>query len=257
MTIQTLAKRHENVNVVRCVQDARFQLIGQPLSWEPSAQQRHSRFHAMHFQFFGNKGIVQLCLRFDLCHRNAKAGIFIRFLKEYEAQLDSPQHREAQNKSETKAKLRDKEETELSQQIYEMRCQVREGRDLQDSIDAGTTVLQDLTEDKKALVDKYIDSGIWDKDPDTGEDVFVSSLERQLKDLEEQLRRPAALSAVEEKKYSAGSIAITQMEKLESGDSLRTNSYRPEARMFNFSGRTEHPFYRSKRKRWYSDWSAQ
>ena len=153
-------------------------------------------------------------------------------------------HRDAQKKSE----MRDKEEVELSQQIYEMRCQVREGRDLQDSIDAGTMVLQALTEEQKALVDKYIDGGIWDTDPDTGEQVFVSSLERQLRDLEEQ-QHGSALSAVQGKKYSAGSVAVTQME---GQDSLTTKSYTVQARPFNLHCQTQHPFYRKsqKRKRW-------
>ena len=83
----------------------------------------HSRFHAYQFQLFGCKGALQCCLRFDLCHPKANGRIFTNFLEAYDQQLNSPEHKEAQKKSEK----RDRQHVRLSQQIFQIRRKLKQG----------------------------------------------------------------------------------------------------------------------------------
>ena len=199
----------------------------------------HSKFHAHQFQYFGSKGILQLCLRFDLCHPKANATIFTAFLEAYDQQLDSADHKEAQKKSEE----REREHIRLSRQIFHIRRKLKEGTRLQSLIDTSTVCYDTLSENERAMVDLCAE-GSWETTKEGTR--FVSPLEKQIKRLQEQQRSRAKVSALEKqiknlqeqqrsraKKYtSAGSAAVDQM-----GDNASGKTYRPKAKSFNLDGK--------------------
>jgi hypothetical protein len=184
----------------------------------------HSRFHAHQFQYFGSKGILQLCLRFDLCHSQANASLFTEFLKAYDQQLNSAEHQYAQKKSEE----RDEQHVRLSRQIFQIRLKLKQGTCLQSLLAEGKMLYEVMSEEQKAMVDLCA-SGYYDDK----EQRFVTSLEQQMKVLQQQ-QEPRG------KKYaSAGSAAAMLIPEtailLENNES--GNTYKPEPRSFNLLGK--------------------
>ena len=90
-------------------------------------------------------------------------------------------------------------------------------------IDTSTICYDDLSENQRAMVDLCAE-GSWKTTKEGTR--FVSSLEKQIKKLQEQQRSRA-------KKYtSAGSAAVDQM-----GDNASGKTYRPKAKSFNLDGK--------------------
>ena len=184
----------------------------------------HSRFHAHQFQYFGSKGILQLCLRFDLCRSQANASLFTDFLKAYDEQLNSAEHQYAQKKSEE----RDAEHVRLSRQIFQIRLKLKQGTCLQSLLAEGKISHEVLSEEQQEMVDLCA-SGYYDRK----EQRFVTSLEQQMKVLQLQ-QEPRG------KKYaSAGSAAALLIPgtAMLSQHNESGNTYRPELRRFNVLGK--------------------
>ena len=177
----------------------------------------HNKFHAHLFQYFGSKGIVQLCLRYDLCNAQADTTIFTQFLRAYDQQLNSDEHIAAQKKSEE----RDAQHVRLSRRIYQMRLKLKEGSRLKCLLDEGITLYQDLSDEQKETVD-MCGAGYYDDNNMR----FVSSLESQMVLLKQQQE------SCGQKYPSAGSAAAILLEGHEGG-----NAYRPERRNFNLVGK--------------------
>ena len=177
----------------------------------------HNKFHAHLFHYFGSKGIVQLCLRYDLCNAQADTTIFTQFLRAYDQQLNSDEHIAAQKKSEE----RDAQHVRLSRRIYQMRLKLKEGSRLKCLLDEGITLYQDLSDEQKETVD-MCGAGYYDDNNMR----FVSSLESQMVLLKQQQE------SCGQKYPSAGSAAAILLEGHEGG-----NAYRPERRNFNLAGK--------------------
>ena len=177
----------------------------------------HNKFHAHLFQYFGSKGIVQLCLRYDLCNAQANTSIFSQFLWAYHVQLNSPEHMAARKISEK----RDEQHVRLSRRIYQMRLRLKEGARLQCLLDEGITLYQELSDEQKETLN-MCGSGYYEFNNMR----FVSSLEHQMVLLKQQ-QEPRG-----QKYPSAGSAASILLEGHEGG-----NAYRPERRNFNLFGK--------------------
>ena len=173
----------------------------------------HSKFHAMQFQHFGSKGILQLCLRFDLCNPRTDSTMFTTFLSAYEKQLNSADHKEAQKKSEQRVDGY----VRLSKRIFEIRRKLKRGERLQHDVNTGRQRYSDLSDDEQEMVD-LVAQGHYD--PSQGK--FVSSLEKQLKRLQAE-QDPNRYT-------SAGSAAATSAQQ---GLHAKSQPYKPTPKSFN------------------------
>ena len=179
----------------------------------------------MQFHYFGNKGVLQLCLRFDLCHPKANATIFTQFLRAYDQQLNSSEHKEAQKKAEA----RDDKHGRLSRQIFQIRMKIKEGDRLSILLANGKLQWSDLSPEQEELVDQCASGFHHGKD-------FISTLRMQeAKLLKQREAKRQKQQEPRDKKYEAGSAAFRYMQEvqqLKSGD-----PYIPEAKSFNLSGK--------------------
>ena len=214
--ISNLKNRKNKIITNKRIKNKSIQFTGK-LHVNKSKLKVHNKFHAHLFQYFGSKGIVQLCLRYDLCNAQANTSIFSQFLWAYHVQLNSPEHMAARKMSEK----RDEQHVRLSRRIFEMRLKLKEGTRLKCLLDEGITRYQDLSNEKKETLIGCA-AGYYDDQKMR----FVSSLESQLILLQQQQESRG------QKYASAGSAAAILLEGHDGG-----NAYSPERGNFNLVGK--------------------
>jgi hypothetical protein len=91
-----------------------------------------TRFNTMLFELFGNKSLVELCVRFPMCSAEQPLSILINFADVWRSFRDSPEANRARTNSQKKT---EPGATRLSKQIYVLKQRQARGQWIADWID--------------------------------------------------------------------------------------------------------------------------